>query len=283
MGSLLGVEDTPKSPERTNCCAEVSSTTADTDPPHPSSVANTNAVPATTTVIPKVGHFLLIFYDCYRKSHLELDFHDQIEDVECLNFNSNVEISFDYRNQRQVASGDTFFEKLRQTIEECKEKVGVTGHLSAQLQPIAGAVIGAHPEDEDQEDEEGHEYDESETDVSDTELMPYQQKALQLPSPRKENVAPPGDEAVLLPSASAPCFVHRETQTGGMPIQKAEGWTSADWELHYWNAPRVHPDDKRLNQVSRFLFSSSSLTTEATIMLFRSLRFSNINEDKIIL
>lgn len=75
-----------------------------------------------------------------------------------------------------MASGDTFFEKLRQTIEECKEKVGVTGHLSAQLQPIAGAVIGAHPEDEDQEDEEGHDYDESETDVSDTELMPYQQK-----------------------------------------------------------------------------------------------------------
>lgn len=55
--------------------------------------------------------------------------------------------------------------------------MGVTGHLS-QLQPIAagGGVIGTHPEDEDQEEEEGHDYDESETDVSDTELMPYQQK-----------------------------------------------------------------------------------------------------------
>ena len=41
----LGVADTPKSPERTNC-AEVSSTTADTDPP---------------TVIPKVSNSILLF------------------------------------------------------------------------------------------------------------------------------------------------------------------------------------------------------------------------------
>ncbi|XP_022697802.1 protein kinase C-binding protein 1-like [Varroa jacobsoni] len=200
---LLAVEDTPKSPERTNCCAEVSSTTADTDPPQATHLANTNnqsTLTATTTVIPK------------------------------------------------VASGDTFFEKLRQTIEECKEKVGVTGHLS-QLQPIAagGGVIGTHPEDEDQEEEEGHDYDESETDVSDTELMPYQQKALQLPSPRKESTAPPTDEAALLSLASSQCFTHRETQTGDIPAHSLN-WTSDDWALHYWNAPRVHPDDKRLNQ-----------------------------------
>ncbi|OQR78466.1 protein kinase C-binding protein 1-like [Tropilaelaps mercedesae] len=202
VSGLLGVEDTPKSPERTNCCAEVSSTTADTDPPqaHPASNAtNQNAVTATTTVIPK------------------------------------------------VASGDTFFEKLRQTIEECKEKVGVTGHLNAQLQPIAGAALGPHPEDEDQEDEEGHDYDESETDVSDTELMPYQQKALQLPSPRKESAAPPGDETALLSLASSQRVTHRETQTGDASAHSIS-WTSDDWALHYWNAPRVHPDDKRLNQ-----------------------------------